>query len=137
MKDWKVRQELYHRLHTEHSDDLNTKDVIISDNIVGNALEYFSRTNIGWIYPAKSYMVAICYARWLSELFGGIPEEYLEDPELLYNNDPYFVQYSTDPKSYHTILNAIGGWEFDESQGMVPDVREYFEEEFMLRENPL
>lgn len=133
-EDWKIRQEIYHRLHTEHSDDLNTKDVTMSDDIVNNAVKYFNETNIGWIYPAKSYMVGICYSKWLAKHFGGRPVEYLEDPNLLYGNDPYFVQYSTDPRSYHLILNEIGGWDFDETKGMVPDVYEYFVEEFMLNE---
>ncbi len=135
MVEWKLRQEIYHRLQLEHSDDLNTKDVEISENIVNNALRYFTETDVGWIYPAKSYMVGICYARWLAEHFGGRPVEYLEDPDLLYGNDPYFVQYSTDPGTYHRILTQIGGWEFDVTEGMVPDVYGYFREEFMIDEN--
>lgn len=132
--DYKIRQEIYHRLHREHSDDLNTKEVEMSTNIVDNAVRYFTNKDIGWIYPAKSYMVGICYARWLAKHFGGSPVEYLEDQDLLYGNDPYFVQYSRDPGTYHRILHSIGGWEFDEQQGMVPDVYQYFVEEFMLDE---
>jgi hypothetical protein len=131
MQDWKIKQELYHRLNQIHSDDLNDKNIVISDDIVNNAIRYFKETNIGWIYPAKSYMVAICYARWLSETYGGHPLDYLEDQNLLYGNDPYFVQYSTDPASYHKILNSIGGWKFKEI-GMVPDVKEYYKAEFMI-----
>jgi hypothetical protein len=41
------------------------------------------------------------------------------------------VQYSTDPASYHKILNSIGGWKFDQI-GMVPDVKEYYKAEFMV-----
>ena len=131
MQDWKIKQELYHRLNQIHSDNLNDKDIVISDDIVNNAIRYFKETNVGWIYPAKSYMVGICYARWLSETYGGHPLDYLEDENLLYGNDPYFVQYSTDPASYHKILNNIGGWEFEEN-GMVPDVKEYYKAEFMI-----
>jgi hypothetical protein len=131
MQDWKIKQELYHRMNQIHSDDLNDKDVQISEDIVGNAVRYFKETNIGWIYPAKSYMVGICYARWLSEEYGGHPLDYLEDSNLLYGNDPHFVQYSTDPASYHKILNEIGGWTFEEC-GMVPDVKEYYKAEFMI-----
>lgn len=130
--DWKIRQEIFHRLQTEHDDDLNTKNIIISDNTVNDAIKYFNQRDIGWIYPAKSYMVGLCYARWLAKEFGGRPLEYLEDPDLLYGNDPYFVTYSLDAKTYIQILDQIGGWDFDESLGMVPDVRKYFEEEFML-----
>jgi hypothetical protein len=131
MQDWKIKQELYHRMNQIHSDDLTDKEIILSDNIVDNAVRYFKETNIGWIYPAKSYMVGICYARWLSEEYGGHPLDYLEDAELLYGNDPYFVQYSTDPASYHKILNSIGGWNFEEC-GMVSDVKEYYKTEFMI-----
>lgn len=131
-KEWKIRQNVYHRLHTEHSDDLNTKDIEITSNVVENAVRYFKERDIGWIYPSKSYMVGICYAKWLTRYFGGRPLEYLNDPDLLYGNDPYFVSYSTDPKTYIQILESVGGWDFDETQGMVPDVYQYFLEEFMI-----
>lgn len=131
MQDWKIKQELYHRMVQIHSDDLNDKHVQISEDIVDNAVRYFTETNVGWIYPAKSYMVGICYARWLSAEYGGHPLDYLEDADLLYGNDPHYVQYSTDPATYHQILNKIGGWEFEEI-GMVPDVKEYYIAEFMI-----
>ena len=134
MNDWKVRQEIYHRLHTEHTDDLNTKDVEISKNVLVDAVRYFNERDIGWIYPSKSYMVGICYSRWLAKHFGGRPLEYLNDPDLLFGNDPYFVTYSQDPMTYIKVLEAIGGWEFDESKGMVPDVYGYFLEEFMIND---
>jgi hypothetical protein len=131
MEEWKVRQEIYHRTVRDHQDDLNKFEIELTENVVGEAIDYFKSKDKGWIYPSKSYMVAICYARWLSEEFGGTPIEYLEDPELLYGNDPYFCEYSRDPKTYHEILNVIG-WDFDETQGMCPDVKEYFKQEFLL-----
>ncbi len=134
MKDWKIRQEIYHRMNTSHSDDLSQFNIELTNNVVEDAVRYFNDRNIGWVYPSKSYMVGICYARWLSEEFGGIPEEYLDDAGLLYDNDPYFVEYSRDPATYHSILNQIGGWKFDDTLGMVPDVRNYFNEEFMINE---
>ena len=134
MQDWKVRQEIYHRLHTERSDDLNTKDIELSNNIIDNAVRYFNERDVGWIYPAKSYMVGICYATWLAHHFGGVPINYLNDPDLLFGNDPYFVPYYKDRPTYDAILNIIGGWNFDVSKGMVPDVLAYFIEEFMINE---
>lgn len=131
VSDWKIRQEIYHRINTTHDDDLNTKDVVLTEDVVGSAIDYFTRRDLGWIYPSKSYMVGICYARFLSEHFGGRPLEYLEDPELLYGNDPYFVEYSRDPHTYHQILNVVG-WDFDVTRGMVLDVYGYFKEEFMI-----
>lgn len=131
MEEWKLRQEIYHRLNTKHDDDLNDKKIIITKDIVENALRYFNEKDVGWIYPSKSYMVAICYARWLSEEFDKNPLDYLNDFNLLYNNDPYFLPYEKDIETYTKILNSIG-WNFDETKGMVPDVKEYFVKEFML-----
>ncbi len=131
MQDWKVRQEVFHRLNTEHDDDLKNFEVHITETVVEDAIRYFTSRDIGWVYPAKSYMVGICYARWLSEEFGGDPLDYLDDPDLLYGNDPYFCEYSRDPETYHSILNVIG-WDFDETAGLCPDVKEYFKQEFML-----
>lgn len=131
MKEWQIRQELYHRLNTEHSDDLSNFDVEVNGDIINNAIKYFKGTDIGWVYPAKSYMVGICYARWLSEEFGGEPLDYLNNEHLLYGNDPYFVTYDNDTATYDEILKNIGGWNF-ENIGIVPDVRGYFDEEFLI-----
>lgn len=131
MEDWKVRQEIYHRINPIHADDLNNFDIELTDDVVKYAVEYFNSRDLGWVYPSKSYMVGICYSRFLSEHFGGRPLEYLEDPNLLYGNDPYFVEYSRDPKTYHQILIRVG-WDFDVTKGMVPDVYQYFKEEFMI-----
>jgi hypothetical protein len=132
MEDWKIRQELYHRLNTVHDDDLNNKNIEITDNVVIDAVRYFTEKDIGWIYPSKSYMVAICYAKWLSEEFGGNPINYLNDIDLLFGNDPYFIIYDEDAVTYNQILDYIGGWKFDQTKGMVPDVKKYFIEEFMI-----
>jgi hypothetical protein len=137
MKDWKTRQEIYHRIETNHDDDLKNFEIEISETTVEDAVRYFTTTNIGWVYPAKSYMVGICYAKWLSKDFGGLPLEYLEEETLLHNNDPYFVKYSNDPLTYRKILASIGGWNFDEHIGIVPDVYKYYLKEFMLDVNPL
>jgi hypothetical protein len=134
MKEWKVRQELYHRVNTEFSDDLNNFTVELDNNIVDTAVRYFTSRDIGWVYPGKSYMVAICYALWIAETWEGDPIAHLNDPDLLHGNDPYFVPYSQDPGTYDSILARIGYWQFDQSQGLVPDVRGYFIEEFMLDE---
>lgn len=131
--EWKILQEIYHRLNTELSDDAKNFDIEFSDNIVENAIKYFKQTNIGWIWPAKSYMVGICYAKWLKDIYGGEFLEYLNDPELLYNNDPYFKTYKEDQNSYNCILKAINYLEFDEDKGVVPEVRKYFELEFNLK----
>jgi hypothetical protein len=130
MKEHKIRQEIYHRVNREHDDDLKNFDIIISDKIVNDAVKYFTTKEIGWVYPGKSYMVGICYSKWLSKEFGGDPLDYLKDPELLYNNDPYFKPYQDDMNTYDSILEIIGGWNFNETTGLVPDVKKYFIKEF-------
>ena len=129
LSEWKIKQEIYHRLNKEHDDDLNDKDIIITENVVDDAVRYFNETDIGWIYPSKSYMVALCYAHWLSEDYGGSQLLYLDDPDLLYGNDPYFKPYSEDSMTYIYILQQINHWNFDQTKGMVPDVRKYYEAE--------
>lgn len=131
IKEHKIRQEIYHRLNSNHNDDLSLHSVEINDDIIGNAIKYFTTTELGWVYPAKSYVVAICYARWLNEYFGEDFYESLNDPNLLYGNDPYFVPYEKDKNTYNKIMNTIK-FDFDEKAGIVPDVKEYFLKEFDL-----
>ena len=135
MKDWKVRQEIYHRLNSDHSDDLNRVEIqeCPDSQILDYAIEYFTNDKIGWVYPAKSYVVGICYALWLTKDFGGGFYEYLNDPELLYGNDPYFVPYDKDQQTYDNIINSVG-LGFDQRVGVIPDIRHYYEEEFMLND---
>lgn len=132
--EYKIRQEIYHRLNPDHNDDLKNFEITISDDVVGDAVQYFTTRDIGWVYPGKSYMVGICYAKWLTDNFHGDPLDYLKDPDLLYGNDPYFKSFDQDPATYLEILAKIGGWNFSWHQGLVPDVRQYYLQEFMIDE---
>lgn len=129
MKDWKVQQAIYHKLNQWHDDDLSLYDIELDPEIVDNALLYFKTTDLGWVYPAKSYVVGICYAKWLNQYFAEDFYTALNDKDLLFGNDPYFVPYEEDKDTYNAILNAVG-FDFDESIGIIPDVKEYFKEEF-------
>lgn len=127
MQEWKIKQEIYHRLTQEHSDDLNKVDVVISENIIEDAVKHFYEKVDQWIYPAKSYFVAICYAYWISEDYGDDFYNLLNDPDLLAGNDPYFVTYDSDPETYKSIINQIS---FPIPMiGMTPDVRQYYDAE--------
>lgn len=130
MKDWKLKQEIYHRLNRDYTDQLTKFNIVLDQNIVDNAVKYFTTMDIGWVYPAKSYMVAICYARWISEDFDEDFYSLLDDPTLLHGNDPHFIPYNQDKKTYDRILEKVGGLQFDQSKGHCPGVREYYEEEF-------
>lgn len=131
MEEYKIRQEIYHRLNNQFDDDLKNKNIHYTKNVVDDAIRYFKEKDVGWIYPSKSFMVAICYSRWLSELYGGDPFKYLNEEDLLYNNDPFFSTYNKEKNVYDQILKIIG-WNFNENNGMVPDVKQYFLKEFMI-----
>jgi hypothetical protein len=129
-KEWKIRQELYHKTNTEHDDDLNKLHVEYSNDIVETAVKYFNDKDLGFVYPAKSYVVAICYAYWLSKDFNEDFYELLRDKDLLFNNDPYFKTYDEDPYTYDEILKKITP--FNENKGIIPDIRNYYKVEFFI-----
>lgn len=124
MQEWKIKQQLYHRLRKNHPDDLKWVTIEESDDIVNDAIRYFNEKDVGWIYPAKSYMVAICYATWIAEDYGEDFYDVLSDPELL-PLDSYFVPYKEDSDTYNSILKNVN----IEMKGMVPDVRGYYDAE--------
>mgnify|MGYP001023642107 CR=1 FL=1 len=127
MQEWKIRQYIYHKLHTNFSDNLNNVPVVYNEaTIVEDAVKHFHEKVDEWLYPAKSYFVAICYAYWIAQDYKEEFFDLLNDPELLYGNDPYFKTYREDPETYDAILNEI---ELPPSDGMVPDVRKYYEAE--------
>ena len=127
--DRKVKQEIFHRLNNKYEDDLNDKDIELNADIVENAVKYFTTTELGWVYPAKSYVVGICYAKWISELYSENFYEILNDEDLLYGNDPYFIPYNQNKKDYDAIIKIVG-LNFDENIGIIPDIKEYFIKEF-------
>lgn len=129
MKEWKLRQEVFHRLNNDHSDDLNKVDIVVSDNIAHDALRHFFERVDEWVYPAKSYFVAYCYAYWISQDFQEDFWQLLRDPDLLYGNDPYFQPYDKSPDVYDFLFDNVD-WPIP-MKGMVPDVYEYYKEEIL------
>lgn len=126
MKEWKVRQEVYRRLNKSVKDDLNKVDITWQpDSIVEDALRHWEEEVDEWIYPAKSYFVAICYAYWISEDFHEDFYETLDDDDLL-PGDPYFVPYSGAKEIYDEILSEVL---YIEDGGMTSEVRKYYDEE--------
>jgi len=129
-KEWKINQEVYHRVNQDHKDSLYGYDILISDDIINDAVDYFKNEELGFIYPAKSYVVAICYAHWLSKDFKEDFYKLLNDEELLYNNDPYFKTYNQDKNTYDEIIKRV--LPFDEEKGIIPDIKNYYKSEFMI-----
>jgi hypothetical protein len=140
MKEWKVRQEVYHRLNQYYADQYGPDDIEMMEHVDTNSIiETVAKYLSGWVpekvvYPAKSYFVALVYSRLLRDHFQEDPFEALSDQDLLYGNDPYFQAYgqtSENDQIYDSIIQAFG-WDFDLSLGEIPDVADYFREEFML-----
>lgn len=133
MQDWKIKQQLYHRLNRNHPDDLKWVTIEISDDIVNNAIRYFKEKDVGWIYPAKSYMVALCYAFWIMEDYNENFYDVLNDSELLPLDD-YFVPYREDSNTYNEIIGIVfaNNKGVLKMEGMVPDVRKYYDAELGL-----
>lgn len=129
-KEWKIRQALYHKLNSDYTDDLKKIKIEISRDVVENAIRYFYNADMPFIYPSKSYVVAICYAYWLSKDFGEDFYELLNDRDLLYGNDPYFKTYEEDTKTYDEILKKV--MPLDENKGIVPDIKNYYMAEFFI-----
>ena len=128
MKTWRLKQELYHRLNKDYSDDLNQVEIRISEDIIEDAYRHFIEKVDEWIYPAKSYFVAICYASWIAKDFDEDFYELLNDPMLLAGNDPYFVTYENDKEMYDQLISRVKINNI-EMTGMVPDVKEYYDAE--------
>ena len=127
MKEWKLKQEIYHRLNKEYSDDLNKVEIRMTDEVYEECIKHFYDQVDEWIYPSKSYFVAVCYASWISQDYEEDIVDLLKDPMLLAGNDPYFKTYDEDPDMYTKILSQI---ELPiPMRGMVPDVRRYYDEE--------
>jgi len=129
MKNWKASQAAFHTANKSFKDDLTDEDITYSEDIVDDVLRHFVEYVDEWIYPAKSYVVGICYAKFLERDFGEDFYEVLDDPDLLFGNDPYFVPYSEDEQVYEEILREL---DFNEDLGMVPDIHEYYREEMFF-----
>lgn len=128
---WKVNQEIYHKLTASFSDDASQFTTIESPDIVTSALWYFGRPDPNLaIYPAKSYVVALVFARLLELHFEESFYDVLNDPELLYGSDPHFVPYGDDKETYDAILTFLGGPENIPLKGpLIDHTVHYFKEE--------
>lgn len=108
-------------------DDVNLPYIFNNDNVEDQVVDFFI-TESKLIYPAKSYFVAIVYAKCLEKYFGGSFFEYLNDPELL-PDDTYFKTYSQNKSTYDNIINRIGNiWQYPSICKTV----NYFKKEFLI-----
>lgn len=140
MKEWKVRQHVFHRT-TPPTDMIEKKPVIICDEagmvLVNRIVLYFSeQSGPELLYPSKAYAVAIVYAHLLAKYFDEDVISCLSDPDLLFGNDAHFVPYAQDPKTYDCVLQVLRELELCDFESstftQVQATVECFREEFML-----
>lgn len=140
IEEWKVRQDVYHRTNDQNDlrdqktlDQTEISGATSGENLISDIMLHFNSDPTNLIYPAKSYFVAVLYAKLLVEHFNADFYEVLDDPELLYGNDPHFIPYTEARPVYDTVLSKIGGIEkIDLTKGQCPDVHQYFLEEFLV-----
>lgn len=111
--------------------DWNDKDLDITidhSDVISQTIHFF-QTQSELIYPAKSYFVAIVYAKCLEQYFAQDFYKSLDDDQLI-PDDPYFVPYSTDCQTYNIILDNISKdvLSYDSTKKTV----EYFKKEFLV-----
>ena len=118
MYPWKLNQQLYHQLVTEHEDAMENFNIRLDTEVVENALRYFKEQSDVAVYPSKSYAIGIIYATFLSEWFGVDFYDVLDDPDLFLGMDEYFKPYRDDKTTYDKIIEGLksipdwrdGGW---------------------------
>lgn len=134
----KIRQHVSNCLDKDDSDKLIDKSLIYNARRIKEDIsDYFTGKISGFIYPAKSYIVATCYACWIKQLAQkeGIEvniEDLLNDESFLYLNDPYFVVYKSSQHLYDFILDYIKENEIGLNSKIVNEIFNYFVKEYRI-----
>lgn len=127
--DWKYRRKLSYLINDFNDTGLDyTVKKYGSDEELVNEIVDFFISGSKLIYPAKSYFVAIVYAKLLEEHFDENFYDCLSDKELL-PDDYFFVPYNRNRNVYNAVLSKIGdplGYKAAEK------TKEYFYQEFLL-----
>ena len=127
--DWKYRRKLSYLINDFNDTGLyyTVKKYGSDEELVNEIVDFFI-SGSKLIYPAKSYFVAIVYAKLLEEHFDENFYDCLSDKELL-PDDYFFVPYNRNGNVYNAVLSKIGdplGYKAAEK------TKEYFYQEFLL-----
>lgn len=105
-----------------------SRQFLSNTELIKQIVEFF-KTESQLIYPAKSYFVAIVYAKCLEKYFNQNFLESLDDIELL-PDDMDFVPYRKSKEVYDEVLKQIGDiWQYKSIEKTV----NYFKQEFLIR----
>ena len=143
MREWKLRQKIYHRalgsdlpdiieLNSDMSNHLDIKQYADVGDLIAEIVSHFTIEVPRLVYPAKSFYVAIMYARLLEQNFGQNFYTVLDDPELLYGNDQFFVPYSKARYVYDEVLKRIDLTQLNMSLSQVKSTVGFFRREFLI-----
>lgn len=106
----------------------HSRQNLSNNKLVEQIVEFF-KTESKLIYPAKSYFVAIVYAKCLEKYFKQDFYQSLNDIELL-PDDEYFIPYNKSKEIYDKVLREIGDiWQYKSIEKTV----NYFKQEFLIR----
>lgn len=96
--------------------------------LIEQIIEFF-KTKSELIYPAKSYFVAIIYAKCMEKYFKLDFYSCLSDVELL-PDDESFIPYQYSSYIYDKVLRDVGDiWQYPSIYKTV----EYFKQEFLVK----
>lgn len=126
---WRERRRLAYLMFDFDDIDLDYKEEYIDDEHLVETIVNFFETESQLIYPAKSYFVAIVYAKMLERYFDIPFYEALNTEDLLID-DGYFRRYKDNPYIYDEVLKMVPE-EFLELPS-TEKTRKYFLQEFLI-----
>ena len=128
--DYKERRKLSYLINA--FDDIDLDYIYIKqskEDLVKLIIKFFNTESL-LIYPAKSYFVAIVYAKCIEKYFHINFYDALNDEELL-PDDKYFKTYNESKDIYDKVLESIGDiHQYDSIDKTV----KYFKQEYLIDE---
>lgn len=123
---WRERRKLSYLIHD--FDDYNLPYEYNEKEIIKTVISFFL-TESKLIYPAKSYFVAIVYARMM-EIYFDIPFYSALNIDDLLIEDNYFIPYRKAKEIYDAIIKKTGIniEKYSSSKKTI----NYFKEEFLI-----
>ena len=128
--DYKERRKVSYLINT--FDDIDLDYIYIKqskEDLIKLIIKFFNTKSL-LIYPAKSYFVAIVYAKCIEKYFHINFYDALNDEELL-PDDKYFKTYNESKDIYDKVLESIDNiYKYDSIDKTV----KYFKQEYLINE---